>query len=331
VTLAALLIMGGSALVVVTVFERVAGLHSLETRAAVERFLAEPPADELGLDVPGVLNILRVLCMVAAGCATAAAILGYQVLRRSRSARLALTVLAVPLFVTGLVTGGFLAAVVAASALMLWVQPSRAWFSGDPAPTAPAPRTGPDPRTGTDPRTGPDPQRPAGQDARPPAYLPLLETDPTVRPSAVAWACALTWVCAGLTALVTGLSLALLAASPDLVFEELHRQNPDLAGQGLSDDTLRTATLVVGGVVVVWSLLAVGLAALAFRGVEWARVALVVSASGAALLLLVATVGQVLLLLPLAASVVTLALLVRPDVRAWYDHRAPGRAPDRAP
>jgi hypothetical protein len=63
------------------------------------------------------------------------------------------------------------------------------------------------------------------------------------------------------------------------------------------------------------------LAALAFRRVEWARVALVVSASGAALLLLVATVGQLLLLLPLAASVVTLALLVRPDVRAWFDHR----------
>ena len=57
VTLAAMMIMGGSALVVVTVFERVAGLHSLETREAVQRFLAEPPADELGLDVPADLPL----------------------------------------------------------------------------------------------------------------------------------------------------------------------------------------------------------------------------------------------------------------------------------
>ena len=44
--------------------------------------------------------------MVAGGCAAAAAILGYHVLQRSRGARIALTVLAVPLFVSGLVTGG---------------------------------------------------------------------------------------------------------------------------------------------------------------------------------------------------------------------------------
>ena len=66
--------------------------------------------------------------MVAAGCATAAGILGYQVLRRSKSARLALTVLAAPLFLTGMVTGGFVSSLVAASAVMLWLQPARDWF-----------------------------------------------------------------------------------------------------------------------------------------------------------------------------------------------------------
>ena len=43
VTLAAWLIMGGSVVVVLTVFERVAGLHSLETRQSVQKFLSEPP------------------------------------------------------------------------------------------------------------------------------------------------------------------------------------------------------------------------------------------------------------------------------------------------
>ena len=138
VTLAAVMIMGGSVLVVLTVFERMSGLHSLETRQAVQKFLAEPPGDGLGVGVTEVLAALRVLCMVAAGCATAAAILGYQVLRRSRSARVVLTVLAAPLFVTGLVSGGFVSSVVAASAVMLWFQPARDWFDGvvrEPRPT----------------------------------------------------------------------------------------------------------------------------------------------------------------------------------------------------
>ena len=130
VTLAATLIICGSVLVVLTVFDRIAGLQTLETRESIEKFLAEPPGNDLGLGVQGVLDILRVFGMVAAGCATAAAILGYHVLRRNRSARLALTLLAVPLFVSGIVTGGFLSSVVAAASVMLWFQPSRDWFNG---------------------------------------------------------------------------------------------------------------------------------------------------------------------------------------------------------
>ena len=330
--MAAWLIMGGSVLVVLMVFERVAGLHSLETRRSVQQFLAEPPGDDLGLGVSGVLDMLRVLCMVAAGCATAAAILGYQVLRRSRSARLALTVLAVPLFVTGLVTGGFTASVVAASAVMLWFQPARDWFNGvvrEPRPevanriappTAPPyDGTPPGPGVGPGPWPGPGPGGQLGSQAPGPA-LPLhAETDPSVRPPAVVWACVLTWLFAGLVLVVMAASIAVLAASPGLVFDELHRQNPDLASQGISDATLRTITFVVGGVVAAWSLAALVVAGLAFRRVGRARAALVVSASGAVVCLLLATVSQPLLIIPLAASVVTLALMVRPEVRAWYD------------
>lgn len=337
VTMAAWLIMGGSVLVVVMVFERVAGLHSLETRQSVQKFLAEPPGDDLGIGVTGVLDLLRVLCMVAAGCATAAAILGYQVLRRSRSARLALTVLAVPLFVTGLVTGGFTSSVVAASAVMLWFQPARDWFNGvvrEPRPdvtnrvtppvappydgSRPGPGAGPGP--GPWPGPGPGGQL-GGQWGDQPGQLvpPRAEADPSARPPAVVWACVLTWLFAGLVLVVMAASIAVLAASPGLVFDELHKQNPDLAAQGISDAMLRTVTFVAGGVVAAWSLSALVLAGLAFRGVRWARVALVVCASGAVVCLLLATVSQPLLIVPLAASVVTLALMVRPDVRAWYD------------
>src|SRR6476619_7475050 len=133
VTLAAWLIMVGSALVVLMVFDRITGLHTLETRQSVQKFLSEPPGRDLGLGVEGVLSIIRTAAMVAAGCATAAAILGYQVLRRSRSARVALSVLALPLFLSGMVTGGFLSSVVAAAALMLWLPPSREWFRDGPS------------------------------------------------------------------------------------------------------------------------------------------------------------------------------------------------------
>jgi len=315
VTLAACLIMGGSVLVVLTAFQRVGGLHSLETRQAVARFLAGPPGSDLGITTTSLLDALRVASMVAAGCATAAGILGYHVLRRSRSARVALTLLALPLFVTGLVTGGFVSSIVAAASVMLWLQPARDWFAGrEPRPAATARSAGP---PGV-PQAPPRPVWPPQPWERP-QHLPRLATDPTTRPPALAWACGLTWLFAGLAAVLMGSSVVLLATSPGLVFDEVHRQDPQLAQAGLTDEVLRTATYAVGGVFVVWSLAAVVVAVLAFRGVRWARTALVVSAAVSAAVCLLASVGQFVMLLPLAASVVTLALLVRPDVRAWFD------------
>jgi hypothetical protein len=320
VTLAAWLIMVGSVLVVAMVFDRVSGLHTLETRESVERFLAEPPGNDLGVGVQGVITMLRTFSMVAAGCATAAGILGYQVLRRSRSARLALTVLAVPLFLTGMVTGGFVSSVVAASAAMLWLQPARDWFDGvtrpDPARAAPAVR-----------QSGPPVAAPPSQPADPGATAglpsavsadPQPETSPK-RPAAVVWACALTWVFGSLTALLLIASVVVIAARPDLVFDEVHRQNPELAKQGVSDDLLATATYVMAGLVVVWCVSAIVLAVLVWRRVGWARIMLVVSASScAALSLLGSVLGAFLLVFPLVAGVVALALLVRPDTRSWF-------------
>jgi len=340
VTLAAGLIMGGSVLVVLTAFDRLAGLHTLETSESIQRFLAEPPGDTLGLGVEGVRTVLRTLGMVAAGCATAAAILGYQVLQRSRSARLGLTLLAVPLFLTGMVTGGFLSSVVAAAAVMLWFQPSRDWFNGvvreaaRDTPTAAGSTTsasadaGPeDPPAPTSARPfagfGAAPSAPVEHEAgQPPAWgvtPSSTTTTTTTRPSAVVWACALTWLFSVLAVLVMATSIAVLVANPTLVFDEMHRQNPELDQQGVSDAMLKTATYIVGGLVIAWSLAAALLAVLVFRRVAWARVLLVVSASLAAALLLVGAVVQIALVLPLAACVVTLAVLIRPDVRAWFD------------
>lgn len=132
------MIVVGSVLVVVNVFEMIGGIRSLETREMLEEYLTDGPGTQLGWSVETGLQALRATAMVAAACAAAAAVLGWFVLRRNRGARLGLTVIAFPLFVTGVVAGGFMSSLVAASIVLLWVQPSRDWFDGKaPKPAVP--------------------------------------------------------------------------------------------------------------------------------------------------------------------------------------------------
>ena len=350
VTMAAWMIMAGSALVVASVFETITGLHTLETREAVADFLREAPADGLGLDVSGALTALRIVSMVAAACATIAAVLGFHLLKRNRGARLGVTVVAVPLFLTGTVVGGFLSSVVAASAVLLWLQPARDWFDGireRPKPEAPelptlppappadsAPqRPGPHIGFGTPPATQPPGQPPGQPSGQPPPVQPL-PGQPTYgvppgmlpgpvaadqRPTAVIWACCLTWVLSGLVLLVMSTGLALLAADPGRFVDEFHRQNPDLAAQQeLTDRAIEVATYLSAGVVAVWALVAIVLAVLVFRRSGWARIVLLVSAAGAGALCIVASFGALPMVVPALVCALTFSLLRRPEVRAWF-------------
>jgi hypothetical protein len=332
VTIAGWLVIVGSVFVVLSSFDQIAGLRTLETREAVEEFL-EGGGKGLGLDVQGTLSLMRVLTMVAAACATAAAILGWQVLQRSRSARLVLTGLAVPLFLTGLTVGGFFAAVVTGAITMLWFQPARDWVDGKtprPAPERPAaPRvaapTAPPPAPVAPPADGPREVSGFGDRAGllaslPPPTAAPWGTAPSAapgRPPALVWACVLTWVGAGLTALVMVATVALVLADPDLLVDELYRQNPSFESEGLSVADIRTTTVVVGVLLVVWSLAAVVLAAYAWSRRSWAWTGLLVSASTAALLCLLGAFGGPVLLLPMAWCAAATVLLLRRDVRAF--------------
>ena len=84
----------GSVLVILSVFAQIGSLDSLETRRGLEELLSEPPADGLGLEVSTVLDLIRVIATATGAMAAATAILGWQVMQRSRSARLVLTILA---------------------------------------------------------------------------------------------------------------------------------------------------------------------------------------------------------------------------------------------
>jgi hypothetical protein len=324
VTMAGWMIIVGSVLVVATVFETVTSLNTLETREAVSRFLSEPPGEGLGLDVTGALLVLRTVSMVAAGCAAVAAVCGFHVLRRNRSARLGVTVVAVPLFFTGMVTGGFLSSLVAASALLLWLEPARNWFDGIPPRSAAPERAATDRRSADrpPPDTGPPAQSPASaprphQGFGTPASHAVVE-QPKRRPAAVMWACVLTWVLSGTAALMMGLSALVIALAPDLVLEELRRQDPDLTQQGMTDHAVQVATYVTAGVTVVWALAAIVLAVFVLRGAGWARIALLASAAAAGAVCLVASLGSVLMVVPAFGCAVTFSLLLRPEVRAWF-------------
>jgi hypothetical protein len=347
VTMAAWMIIAGSVLLVGAVFERIATLHRLETQEAVRQFLAEPPANGFGLDLEGALTIVRTLSMVTAGCAAAAAILGYHVLKRNRGARIGLTVLAVPLFISGFVIGGFLSSLVAVSAVLLWLAPARDWFNGVAPPTparpdseprkpewppplppqAPPPAAGPRPHQGfgsipsgspgsappaqAPPSFAPPPPGAQQYPAPPPAFAPYggawqapAARRPGPRPRAVLAACVVAWVCSSLTVVVVTASAVLVAATPDLLIDEMYRQNPDLAAQAMTQDALQVLTYV--------------LAVLAFRRVSWARVGLLASAGGAGGLCLVTSLQAVFMVVPLFACVITFSLLLRPDVREWF-------------
>ena len=343
----------GSVVVVMSGYETIAGLHSLETREAIESALAEAPATGLGLDVGAVQQLIRLGSMVAAGCAAAAGILGYHVLQRRRSARIALTVLAVPLFLAGMATGGFFSSLVAVAVLTLWLHPSRSWFNGTWRPDAdrgaardtlpppwpqppqpPAPPTSapaePEPPVQARPVSGfgtppappayplpgqPFPGPPPGLSAQQPGHRAVASR----RPAAVVWAAVLTWVFAGLTLLSTLAAVAILAADPGPVLDELHRQQPDIAARGLSDDLIVNATYVMAGAVAIWSLVAIVLAGFAISRAPWARIALLVCAAATVGgLMLSVAVGQVLMLVPLAAAAAVVAMLSRADVRRWF-------------
>ena len=114
-TFAAWLIIGGSVILVLTAWQRISTLHTLEVqeelRAGAVGAAARPAP---GSGSNGLKTTIRVMCMVAAAAATASTILGLQALRRSTSARLALTLLAPLVLIGGFATAGFFAPLVVA-------------------------------------------------------------------------------------------------------------------------------------------------------------------------------------------------------------------------
>jgi hypothetical protein len=177
VSLAVGLVIGASLLVLVAAWERVSTLGSLELQEGIRDGLAQPPFSGMGLDVPAVTGLIRIASMVAAAGACATAILGWYARKPDRSARLWLTVFAVPVFIGGLAVDSLSGPFVAAGVAMLWMMPAREWFAtGRWTPPDPVEKDDPDRRTAS--RGGGAPADPWG---RPPA-APPTQPPPAARP-----------------------------------------------------------------------------------------------------------------------------------------------------
>jgi len=131
-TMAAGFVIGGSVFLVLSVFDTFTTLNSVEMRDEITKVLSSPTGKGLGLSLSEAKTFMRVGLMIAAACAAAAAVLGVYALQRHRTARVALTVLAVPILLTAPLTGGLMGALVAAATLMLWSGQARDWFAGRP-------------------------------------------------------------------------------------------------------------------------------------------------------------------------------------------------------
>ena len=134
----------------------------------------------------------------------------------------------------------------------------------------------------------------------------------------------LAWLSTAAVFGLLGLVLVVMLASPDALIDAAHRENPDLADQGMTDADLKASTYVLCALVMAWSAAAAALALLAWRRVRWAATGLAVSAGLASVLCLLSVVGSlVVMLVPLAACAATLALLLRPESTAWFRARRP--------
>jgi hypothetical protein len=376
VTTAGVMGVAGSALLVLSLFDALQRLRSVEMRAAVDKFLAEPPGDGLGVSTGWVLDALHVLVLFNGALAAAAAVLAVYVFQRNRAARIGFSVAAGLLLLTSPFSGGAMAMILAFAAVMLWSRPARDWFAGrEPAPV---PASGgearpqmPDPwalpgsaNNQEEPRpaashdaagaaqapaphdSAPAPERPApaaypfgsrpDPGWAPPAFdqQPLTPSwaagtvqDPDRRPPGVVVAAALTWLFAGITALVFLLIVAMLMFGQDALVEAL-RADARFDELNVSVDDLLAVVWVVSAIAIFWSVCALILAVLAFRRVGWARIGLVVSAAMTMLFSLGGLPASLLLMVPAAATVV---LLFTGGANAWYARRPRSFGPPPGP
>ncbi|QIX25397.1 hypothetical protein ncot_01430 [Nocardioides sp. JQ2195] len=324
VTMAGWVTVVGSLFMLVNVFGVVSRLRSLDTRENVTDALSRDPLKGTGIDLEQALSLMHGTALVAGATAAAAAILGWFVLQRNHHARVALSVIALPLFFSGLVAGGFVSSMIAVSVVILWGRPARDWFNGVTPPERPQ-RVAP-PEQGDAPWQAPTPPPEQGPRAfegfgskpvEQPGPVAQRPTPGAGRPREVVQACAFTWAMCGTAVLGLLMVLVGFALSPELV-KEVYESDSRFAESDISLSALRTAAIVVSIVFALWSVAAMVVAWFAFRGAGWARILLIVSAAVAAAFSLATAISSPPMLVVTGVAVFTVVRLTQPPSVAWF-------------
>lgn len=344
VTVAGWVTIAGSVFLVLGMFDQIGRLRSIDNRESIARALDEPPLDGLGMGVDAALSALHTVFVVAGALGAAACVLGWFVLQRHKQARLVLSVVAVPLFLSGFFSGSIAASFVAVSAMLLWSGPARDWFAGRPVrkppllvppPQAPRPPAAPPDAASRVPAPHLPPAPTGVTSSAPPPYAgfgaprPAAPAAPAApgapgalpggRPPALVVAAVITWIASALVLLVFGIAAVLVLADPSSVREVMDQQ-PRLEELGLTVEEVRGIFVGMALLFVGWALVAAFLALLVMLRVAWARPALIASSIASGLLSCLMAAAYVPVVVAVAAMV-SAYLLLRPEVGQWVSRR----------
>ena len=134
VTMAVVMAVIGSLVLVIGLFDTLAQMRSADARDAIDEFLSQAPGNSLDVTTAQVIGVMQALAYVSGALAAAGLVFAIYVIQRHKGARIGLTVVA-GLLVLTVPVAGLMPFFLVVAALMLWSQPARDWYAGRvPAP-----------------------------------------------------------------------------------------------------------------------------------------------------------------------------------------------------
>lgn len=331
-TLAAWMVIICSVYVVLTSIETLGTLTSLAAREAATELIDQTPQFK-SLSVDTLLDVRRWAGVGAAVLGGVAAVLGFFAWRRDRAARTGLAVVAVPLFLVGMVTSSLMTILAAASVIMLFREPVASWFAGRPLPAPPERGSFGGPRSTVAPsgQLGPD----AGGAADWTPQEPGNGSMP--RPRQVLAAVAVTWIFATVSVLIAVATAAVVATERDLLWEQMLKQSPDIADQGITPGLVQAMGIIMSLVLVALAVAAIVCAMALLQRKKWGALGLIALCLMFAMFCLMSVLVNPVMLLPGAAAVYVIAMVRSRDSRVWVltapraDGSGPGQFGDQHP
>lgn len=342
VTVAAWVVVAASAALLIAVFEEMTRLRTIDMRAEITQVIDSSSAQQLGLTVETATEVLRWCLMISGVAGVAAGIFGIYVLQRHQGARIGLTVAAVPVVLMAPIAGSLPGMMVGAGAVMLWGRSARDWFAGRPAAAVPAgsltrrasapsydarlqaPPTGPPLVLGNSDAPLPT----AGWGTSQVVAAPAIGAS-RPRPVAVRLACLLTFFLAGVTGLGALVAIAGITMNSDAVVDMV-RDSEGWDGR-LNPDVILPSLLTMTAVILVWCVVAIVLAAFAWRRRTWAWAMLIGCTAMAGVFSVIGFLTSPVLLVYIAACGMVLGWLCRRPSREWFTRPEAGPPPPSGP